>query len=124
MMDRFAFSVLLVLAAAPAFAASDSEARLCSDARLEPPLRVEACTRALALRDLTKQQHLLLLGARASALDELGDHARAIADFDSAIVLSPGPCDPAQAGICLPLTKAAAAANVPLLGVCAQLTLE
>ncbi|MDD8023446.1 MAG: aminodeoxychorismate/anthranilate synthase component II [Paracoccaceae bacterium] len=35
-----------------------------------------------------------------------------------AIVLSPGPCDPAAAGICLPLTLAAAEANVPLLGVC------
>jgi anthranilate synthase component II len=34
------------------------------------------------------------------------------------IVLSPGPCDPAQAGICLPLTLAAAEANIPLLGVC------
>jgi anthranilate synthase component 2 len=33
-------------------------------------------------------------------------------------VLSPGPCDPAQAGICLPLTRAAAGAGVPLLGVC------
>ncbi|ETD79945.1 anthranilate synthase component II [Rhodobacter capsulatus] len=35
-----------------------------------------------------------------------------------AIVLSPGPCDPAQAGICIPLTLAAAEAGVPLLGVC------
>ncbi len=35
-----------------------------------------------------------------------------------AIVLSPGPCDPAQAGICLPLTLAAYEAGVPLLGVC------
>ena len=34
------------------------------------------------------------------------------------IVLSPGPCDPAQAGICLPLTAAAAEAKIPLLGVC------
>jgi len=34
------------------------------------------------------------------------------------IVLSPGPCDPAQAGICLPLTMAAAEARIPLLGVC------
>jgi tetratricopeptide (TPR) repeat protein len=89
MMDRLALSVLLVLAATRAFAASDSEARLCGDARLEPPLRVEACTRALSHRDLTRQQHLLLLGARASALDELGDYAQAVADFDSAIVLSP-----------------------------------
>lgn len=36
----------------------------------------------------------------------------------SAIVLSPGPCDPDQAGICLPLTLAAAETRVPLLGVC------
>ena len=36
----------------------------------------------------------------------------------SGIVLSPGPCDPDQAGICLPLTLAAAEARVPLLGVC------
>jgi anthranilate synthase component II len=34
------------------------------------------------------------------------------------IVLSPGPCDPAQAGICVPLTKAASTQDVPLLGVC------
>ncbi len=34
------------------------------------------------------------------------------------IVLSPGPCDPDKAGICLPLVAAAAAAGVPLLGVC------
>ena len=36
----------------------------------------------------------------------------------TSIVLSPGPCDPAQAGICLPLTLAAADAGIPLLGVC------
>lgn len=35
-----------------------------------------------------------------------------------AIVLSPGPCDPDKAGICIGLTKAAAEAKVPLLGVC------
>lgn len=35
-----------------------------------------------------------------------------------AIVLSPGPCDPAQAGICLALTAAAAETKTPLLGVC------
>lgn len=34
------------------------------------------------------------------------------------IVLSPGPCDPSQAGICLALTKAAAATKTPMMGVC------
>jgi len=34
------------------------------------------------------------------------------------IVLSPGPCDPDQAGICLALTAAAAETRTPLLGVC------
>jgi len=42
----------------------------------------------------------------------------AMAMRPSGIVLSPGPCDPAQAGICLDLTRAAADAGVPLLGVC------
>lgn len=35
-----------------------------------------------------------------------------------AIVLSPGPCTPNEAGICLDLITAAASANVPVLGVC------
>ncbi|WP_207478798.1 anthranilate synthase component II [Arenibaculum pallidiluteum] len=34
------------------------------------------------------------------------------------IVLSPGPCDPDKAGICLPLIAAAAERQVPLFGVC------
>jgi anthranilate synthase component 2 len=34
------------------------------------------------------------------------------------IVLSPGPCDPSQAGICLALTAAATETKTPLLGVC------
>ncbi|WP_299027577.1 aminodeoxychorismate/anthranilate synthase component II [uncultured Sulfitobacter sp.] len=42
----------------------------------------------------------------------------AMAMRPSGIVLSPGPCDPAQAGICLALTHAAADAGIPLLGVC------
>ena len=40
----------------------------------------------------------------------------AIALRPELIVLSPGPCDPAQAGICVPLTRAAAMADIPLLG--------
>ena len=46
------------------------------------------------------------------------DVQAAMALRPDAIVLSPGPCDPAQAGICLPLTAAAAEAKIPLLGVC------
>ena len=36
----------------------------------------------------------------------------------NAILLSPGPCDPDQAGICLALTAAAAETRTPLMGVC------
>jgi len=46
------------------------------------------------------------------------DVQAALALRPMAIVLSPGPCDPAQAGICLALTEAAAEARIPLLGVC------
>lgn len=42
----------------------------------------------------------------------------AMAMKPEAIVLSPGPCDPDKAGICLGLVEAAAQAGVPLFGVC------
>lgn len=42
----------------------------------------------------------------------------ALALQPEAIVLSPGPGTPEQSGICLALTKAAASAEVPLMGVC------
>ncbi|NEK20942.1 aminodeoxychorismate/anthranilate synthase component II [Sulfitobacter sp. JBTF-M27] len=44
--------------------------------------------------------------------------ADALAMKPAGILLSPGPCDPDQAGICLDLTLAAAEARIPLLGVC------
>ncbi len=61
-------------------------------------------------------------------LSELGPEVRvdrndalsvdeALALDPAAIVLSPGPCDPDRAGICLDLVKAAAG-RVPVLGVC------
>lgn len=46
------------------------------------------------------------------------DVQQAMAMNPSAIVLSPGPCDPDKAGICLALTEAAAETRTPLLGVC------
>ena len=42
----------------------------------------------------------------------------ALAMRPDAIVLSPGPCDPDRAGICLALIACAARARVPVLGVC------
>lgn len=36
----------------------------------------------------------------------------------SAILLSPGPCTPNEAGICLALIEAAAETRIPLIGVC------
>ena len=43
--------------------------------------------------------------------------AQVLAARPEGIVLSPGPCDPDRAGICLDLVRAAAG-RVPLLGVC------
>ncbi len=42
----------------------------------------------------------------------------AMAKNPAGILLSPGPCDPDQAGICLALTEAAAETRTPLMGVC------
>ncbi|MGA9254944.1 MAG: aminodeoxychorismate/anthranilate synthase component II [Roseobacter sp.] len=46
------------------------------------------------------------------------DVQEAMAMKPAGILLSPGPCDPDQAGICLALTEAAAKAKIPLMGVC------
>jgi len=59
------------------------------------------------------------LGARCVVHrnDQLSVDA-ALALNPDGIVLSPGPCTPNEAGICMELTRAAAKAQVPLLGVC------
>ena len=49
--------------------------------------------------------------------DEI-DVQAAMALDPSAILLSPGPCTPNEAGICLALIAAAAETRTPLLGVC------
>lgn len=46
------------------------------------------------------------------------DVQSAMAMDPAGILLSPGPCDPDQAGICLALTQAAAETRTPLMGVC------
>jgi anthranilate synthase component 2 len=46
------------------------------------------------------------------------DVQEAMAMKPAGILLSPGPCDPDQAGICLAITQAAAETRTPLLGVC------
>jgi anthranilate synthase component 2 len=42
----------------------------------------------------------------------------ALAMRPQGIIMSPGPCDPDRAGICLDLAEAVAAHDLPLLGVC------
>ena len=42
----------------------------------------------------------------------------ALAMRPEAVVLSPGPCTPAEAGICVDLVKACEEADLPLFGVC------
>ncbi|HRO09980.1 aminodeoxychorismate/anthranilate synthase component II [Amaricoccus sp.] len=59
------------------------------------------------------------LGAEAIVRrnDEI-DVQAAMAMHPSAILLSPGPCTPDEAGICLALIAAAAETRTPLIGVC------
>jgi len=59
------------------------------------------------------------LGAEATVRrNDALDVQQAMAREPQAILLSPGPCDPSQAGICLALTQAAAETATPLMGVC------
>ncbi len=59
------------------------------------------------------------LGAETRVVrNDAMDVTEAMALRPAGILLSPGPCDPDQAGICLDLTRAAAEASIPLLGVC------
>ena len=63
--------------------------------------------------------YLLELGAETQVVrNDALTAAEAIAMQPQAVLLSPGPCTPNEAGICLDLIAAAADANLPLLGVC------
>lgn len=62
------------------------------------------------------------LGALGAEPKVLRNDAASVAEVmgmrPSGLVLSPGPCDPDKAGICLELIAAAAEARLPLFGVC------
>ena len=64
-------------------------------------------------------QYLGDLGAEPAVYrnDQIGV-ADVMAQKPDGIVISPGPCNPGQAGICLDLIKACADGAVPLFGVC------
>ena len=85
----------------------------------------------------TKDTHMLLLIDNydsftwnlVHALAEQGAETRVIRNDDmtareamalrpAGVLLSPGPCDPSRAGICLDMVAACAEAGTPLLGVC------
>jgi anthranilate synthase component 2 len=63
--------------------------------------------------------YLMELGAETRVVrNDVLTAAEAIALEPQAILLSPGPCTPNEAGICLDLIAAAAETRLPLLGVC------
>jgi len=63
--------------------------------------------------------YLAELGAAVEVVrNDALDPAALLARRPTHVVISPGPCAPDQAGISLALIPAAAAAGVPLLGVC------
>ncbi|MGN6273631.1 MAG: anthranilate synthase component II [Protaetiibacter sp.] len=69
----------------------------------------------------TLNGYLLQLGAETEVVRndafDAADAAARIADYD-AVLLSPGPGTPADAGVSIPVVRAALEAGSPLLGVC------
>lgn len=64
-------------------------------------------------------QYLGELGAEPSVVrNDQVTVEEALALRPAAILVSPGPCTPSEAGISVPLVRAAAQAGIPLLGVC------
>ncbi|OYU36998.1 aminodeoxychorismate/anthranilate synthase component II [Novosphingobium sp. PASSN1] len=63
--------------------------------------------------------YLMEMGAEVEVVrNDAMSAAQAIASGAQGFLISPGPCTPNEAGISLDLVGAAAAAGVPLLGVC------
>jgi para-aminobenzoate synthetase component II len=69
----------------------------------------------------TLNGYLLQLGAETTVVRNDGFSAAEastyLSDYD-AVLLSPGPGNPASAGVSIPVVTAALAASMPLLGVC------
>ena len=69
----------------------------------------------------TLNGYLLQLGAETTVVRndafDAADASAYISDYD-AVLLSPGPGNPASAGVSIPVVTAALASGVPLLGVC------
>ncbi len=64
-------------------------------------------------------QYLQQLGAEVEVVrNDALTVVQALAKQPQAVLLSPGPCTPNEAGICLDLIGAAAETGLPLLGVC------
>jgi anthranilate synthase component 2 len=63
--------------------------------------------------------YLMELGAQVEVVrNDAMSAGQAISSGAEAILLSPGPCTPNEAGICLDLVAACAEAKRPLMGVC------
>jgi anthranilate synthase component 2 len=63
--------------------------------------------------------YLLELGASVEVVrNDALTAAEALAMRPQAVLLSPGPCTPTEAGVCLDLIAAAAETRLPLFGVC------
>lgn len=69
----------------------------------------------------TLNGYLLQLGAETTVVRndsfQAADAESYISDFE-AVLLSPGPGNPASAGVCIPVVRAALDLGLPLLGVC------
>jgi anthranilate synthase component 2 len=63
--------------------------------------------------------YLMELGAEVEVVrNDAISAGQAVSMRPQAVLLSPGPCSPNEAGVCLDLIAAAADAKLPLLGVC------
>lgn len=79
-------AIVLTVSTFPAFAASSD---CVSDDEVEPTVRIAACTRMIEDTTEPADDRQTAYGKRGNALVELGDHDRAMADFDQAISLDP-----------------------------------